>query len=157
VSEIETEFLFEAHVKLADPIPIGQTPEGNRMIVNVLGGHFDGPELKGRVVPQSGADWARIRGDGSGALDVRIVLETDDKALLYVHWHGIMAFAENQRDYALDFAKPDDPAGAERYYFRTSPRFETAAPAYAWLNTIVALSKSRTGGGGVVHRIFALR
>lgn len=157
MSEVETDFLFEARVKLDAPIMIGATPEGTRMIVNVLGGEFEGPNMRGSVFANSGADWARIRSDGSGALDVRFCLETDDHALLYVHWQGIMRFAPEQQNYAMDFAKPDDPAGAHRYYFRTSPRFETSHPQYAWLNNTLCVSKSRTGNGGVIHRIFAIK
>lgn len=157
MSEVETEFLFEAHVALAEPIHVGQTPEGYRMIVNVAGGRFVGPKLNGAVMPMSGADWSRIRPDGSGALDVRMCFKTDDGAIIYVHWLGLMVFAEAEQAYALDFGKPDDPAGAGRYYFRTSPQFEVADPRYAWLNTIVAISKSRTGGGGVIHRVFAVK
>ncbi len=157
MSEVETEFLFEATVALDAPLHIGQTPEGYRMIVNVMSGRFEGPRLKGDIVPGSGADWSRIRADGSGALDVRMCIKTDDGALIYVHWHGLMVFPPEAQAYALDFAKPDDPAGADRYYFRTSPQFETADERYAWLNNIIAVSKSRTGGGGVVHRVFAVK
>ena len=156
MSELETEFLFEARISLAPPLHVGQTPEGYRMIVNVAGGHFAGPKLRGEVLAMSGADWSLIRADGAGALDVRMCLRTHDGALIYVHWHGLMVFADEHRDYALDFAKADDPAGASRYYFRTCPRFETAAAHYAWLNRIVAVSKSRTGDGGVVHRVFGV-
>jgi Protein of unknown function (DUF3237) len=85
MSEVETEFLFEARVQLAEPQQIGQTPEGYRMIVPVKGGRFEGPRLSGDVVPMSGADWSRIRSDGSGALDVRMSFRTDDGALIYVH------------------------------------------------------------------------
>lgn len=155
--EIETEYLFEARVPLAEPMHLGQTPEGYRMIVNVAGGRFEGPRLRGEVVPMSGADWSRVRADGVGALDVRMCLRTGDGALIYVHWHGLMVVAEENRAYALDFAKPDDPAGASRYYFRTSPRFETGDGRYAWLNKRVCVSKSRTGDGGVIHRVFALK
>ena len=155
--EIETEFLFEATVALAAPMHVGQTPEGYRMIVNVAGGRCAGPRLNGEIVPMSGADWSRIRADGSGALDVRMCVRTDDDALIFVHWHGLMIASPENLDYALDFAKADDPAGASRYYFRTSPQFETGDERYAWLNGIVAVSKSRTGGGGVVHRVFALK
>ena len=56
MSEVETEFLFEARVSLADPTHVGQTPEGYRMIVNILGGRFEGPKLSGSVLPMSGAD-----------------------------------------------------------------------------------------------------
>lgn len=155
--EVETEFLFEARVALLEAMHVGQTPEGYRMIVNVAGGRFEGPRLKGEVVPMSGADWSRIRSDGSGALDVRMSFKTDDGALIYVHWHGLMVFADENRDYALDFAKADDPAGAARYYFRTSPQFETGDPRYGWLNKIISVSKSRTGGGGVIHRVFSVK
>ena len=157
MSEVETEFLFEARVALAEPIHVGQTPEGHRMIVNVAGGRFEGPKLNGAVMAMSGADWSRIRPDGSGALDVRMCFKTDDGAIIYVHWHGLRVFADEERDYALDFAKPDDPAGAARYYFRTSPQFEVADPRYLWLNKVIAVSKSRTGGGGVIHRVFAVK
>lgn len=155
--EVETEFLFEARVPLTGPTDVGETPEGRRMIFFVRGGRFEGPRLRGEVVPMGGADWARIRSDGVGTLDVRFCLKTDDGALLYVHWHGLMVVDEANRDYALDFAKPDDPEGSRRYYFRTSPRFETGDERYAWLNNIIAVSKSRTGDGGVVHRVFAVK
>jgi Protein of unknown function (DUF3237) len=107
--------------------------------------------------PNSGGDWVRVRPDGSSHLDVRFCLETHDSALLYLHWHGRFHAPPEHLDYALDLEKPDDPAGAGRYYFRTAPEFETADPRYAWLNGIVAVSKSRTGGGGVIHRVFEVR
>ncbi len=157
MSEVDTEFLFEARISLGTPIHIGQTPNGYRMIVNVAGGRFEGPKLMGEVIPMSGADWSRIRADGNGALDVRMTLKTDDGALLFVHWHGLMIVSPENRDYALDFAKPDDPNGAGRYYFRTSPQFETGDERYAWLNNLICVTKSRTGGGGVVHRVFAIK
>ena len=157
MSEVETEFLFEAVVALEPPTHVGQTPEGYRMIVGIGGGRFAGPKMSGEIVPHSGSDWSRIRPDGSGALDVRMCFKTDDGALIYVHWHGLMVFAPDEQAYALDFAKGDDPAGASRYYFRTCPQFETADARYAWLNQIIAVSKSRTGGGGVLHRVFAVK
>ena len=100
---------------------------------------------------------SRIRADGSGALDVRMTLKTDDGALIHVHWHGLMVFAPEEQAYALDFAKPDDPVGASRYYFRTSPRLEVGDERYAWLNGLLCVSKSRTGDGGVIHRVFAVK
>lgn len=157
MSEVETDFLFEARVALAEPMHVGQTPAGYRMIVMVAGGRFTGPKLNGEIVPMSGADWSLIRADGVGSLNVRMCLKTDDGAMIYVHWHGLMAFEPDEQDYALDFAKEDDPQGAQRYYFRASPQFETADERYAWLNKMVCVTKSRTGGGGVIHRVFAVK
>lgn len=154
----ELEFLFEARVKLhLPPIDVGSTPDGTRMIFLVKGGTFEGPHLSGRVVPDAGADWVRIRPDGSGILDVRFNLETHDNAMLYVHWHGRFWSAPDDAEYATDLEKPDDPAGAWRYYFRAAPQFETGDTRYAWLNNIIAVTKSRTGDGGPIHRVFAVK
>ncbi len=151
------EFLFEARVKLHLPaMETGAMSDGNRVIFFVKGGTFEGPHLRGRVVPDAGADWIRIRPDGTGVLDVRFCLETHDNALIYAYWQGRTWSAPEDAEYAFDVEKPDDPAGAWRYYFRAAPLFETGDPRYAWLNNIVAVSKSRTGDGGPIHRCFAV-
>ncbi|MGP1397554.1 MAG: DUF3237 domain-containing protein [Inquilinaceae bacterium] len=154
----ELEFLFEARVQLhLPPLDVGPTPEGMRLIFLVKGGTFEGPHLRGRVVPDAGADWVRIRPDGTGILDVRFALETHDKAMLYAFWQGRFWSAPEDAEYATNLEKPDDPAGAWRYYFRAAPQFETGDPRYAWLNNIVAVTKSRTGDGGPIHRVFAVK
>lgn len=154
----ELEFLFEARVKLhLPPIDVGPVPEGHRAIYLVKDGTFDGPELRGRVVPESGADWVLVRANGSSHLDVRFCLQTHDGAVLYLHWRGRFHAEPDDAPYAFDLEKPDDPAGAHRYYFRTCPEFEIGDPRYAWLNNIVAVTRSRTGDGGVIHRVFAVR
>ena len=154
----ELEFLFEARVRLhLPPLDVGPTAEGTRLIFLVKGGTFEGPHLRGRVLPDAGADWVRIRPDGTGILDVRFCLETHDKALLYVYWQGRFWSAPEDADYASDLEKADDPAGAWRYYFRAAPQFETGDPRYAWLNNVIAVTKSRTGDGGPIHRVFAVK
>ena len=154
----DLEFLFEARVELhLPPMNVGSLADGQRAIFLIKGGTFEGPQLRGRVVPDAGADWVRIRPDGSGLLDVRFCLETHDKALLYLYWQGRFWSGPDDSEYALDLEKADDPGGAWRYYFRAAPQFETGDPRYAWLNNIVAVTKSRTGDGGPIHRIFAVR
>jgi len=154
----DLEFLFEARVKLHLPaMDVGSMSDGQRVIFFVKDGTFEGPHLRGRIVPDAGADWIRIRPDGTALLDVRFCLETHDKALLYLHWQGRFWSSPEDAEYALDAEKPDDPTGAWRYYFRAAPQFETGDPRYAWLNQIVAVSTTRTGDGGPIHRIFAVR
>ncbi|MAN62938.1 MAG: hypothetical protein CMI60_13445 [Parvibaculum sp.] len=151
------EFLFEARVKLHLPaMDVGSMSDGNRVIFLVKGGTFEGPHLRGRVVPDSGADWIRIRPDGSGLLDVRFCLETHDNALLYLQWQGRFWSEPEDAEYAFDVEKADDPGGAWRYYFRAAPLFETSDTRYAWLNNIITVTKSRTGDGGPIHRCFAV-
>ncbi len=155
--ELRTEFLFEVRIPLAPPMDIGDGPEGRRMIFMAASGQLKGPRLRGEVLPQSGGDWSRIRPDGSGVLDVRLTLKTDDGALILMSYSGRMIASASDFDYALDFAKPDDPTGAARYYFRTNPVFETANPRYAWLNGIIAIGKGRTGDGGVIYEVFEIK
>ena len=154
----DLEFLFEARVQLhLPPLDHGAMSDGQRLVFLVKGGTFEGPLLKGRVVPDAGADWIRIRPDGSGLLDVRFTLETHDNALIYARWKGRVWTPPEDAEYAFDVEKQDDPQGAWRYYFRSAPQFETGDERYSWLNNIVAVGKSRTGGGGPIHRIFAVR
>ena len=153
----DLEFLFEARVQLhLPPMDLGAVPDGNRVIFRVKEGVFEGPHMKGRVVPDGGADWIRIRPDGVGLLDVRFCLETHDNALIYAHWQGRTWSAPEDAEYAYDVSKPDDPSGAWRYYFRAAPFFETSDKRYDWLNNIVSVSKSRTGDGGPIHRVYAV-
>jgi len=157
MSGLETEFLFELHADLAPPIDVGATPNGQRLIVLVTGGWFEGPKLKGKVIPNSGGDWAMIRADGSFALDVRASLETDDGAQIYTSYSGrAVAQSPEQLAQILDFtASPGvDPS---TYYFRTNPVFETGAEKYAWLNGILAIGKGRLGDGGVHYDVFAIK
>ena len=42
------------------------------------GGNFDGPKLRGIVLP-GGAGWILLRRDGVLDIEVRIVLQTDDQ------------------------------------------------------------------------------
>jgi hypothetical protein len=154
----ELEFLFEARVKLhLPPMDVGAMADGQRVIFLIKGGTFEGPLLKGRVVPDAGADWIKMRPDGSGTLDVRFCLETHDGALIYVYWQGRVWSKPEDSEYAFDVEKADDPAGAWRYYFRAAPQFETGDARYAWLNNIIAVTKSRTGDGGPIHRVFAVK
>ena len=71
------------HADLSAPIEIGAGPSGNRSIFNVTGGTFEGARLRWRIIP-SGADWLLVDADGVGRLDVRIALETEDGARIYV-------------------------------------------------------------------------
>lgn len=115
-------FTFEIRAQVGPPLQIGRTPRGERRIVSITGGTFEGPGIRGRVLP--GADWQLVHEDGLTELDTRYGLETSDGDLIYVQNAGIRhAPAEVMAE--LLAGRPVDPAAV---YFRTTPRFETAAP-----------------------------
>jgi len=115
-------------VVVGAPISIGETGAGLRRVVPILGGSITGPRLAGKILP-AGADYQLIRPDGFSSLDARYAAQLDDGALLYIVNTGVRfgppeVMARITRGEAVD---PDS------VYFRTIPRFETAAPAYQWL------------------------
>jgi hypothetical protein len=83
-----------------------------------------------------------LRRDAVLDIEVRIVLETDDKQLIYMHWKGYRHGPKEVID-RLNRGEEVDPAS---YYFRTTPYFETSSEKYAWLNRICAIATgSRVG------------
>ncbi len=151
---LQSTLLYEARAELDPAVVVGPTPEGTRAIFPVRGGRFTGPRMAGRFLA-SGADWGRFRPDGSLALDVRACLETDDGALIYVTYPGRIVVPANLQAAVFDFGATDRPA-PDRYYFRVQPLFETAAPAYAWLNGICAVGVGQVVTGGVAYRVYAI-
>jgi hypothetical protein len=143
------EYLMTLRAVLKPPIEVGQGPAGTRNIYDVTDGNFEGPQLKGKVLP-SGGDWMLIGEDGVGRLDVRAALETDDGARLFVQYYGVAVLNEAAVE-ALS-------GGAETQYgdtyFMTQPRFETGDPRYAWLNAVVAVGEGRVLPSAVEYRIY---
>ncbi len=114
---------------------IGAGPRGTRVTFPITGGSFEGERLRGKVLP-GGDDWTVKRSDGVVELDLRVTLETDDGALVHMTFEGI---------------RDDEAPGGP--YFRTLPRFETAAPRYAFLNRLLAVGIAAIRPDGPVHVI----
>jgi hypothetical protein len=140
--------LMTVRITAAPPQKLGAVPHGTRLVVPVTGGDFEGPRLRGKILP-GGGDWLLLRADGVLELDLRITLETDDHVLVYMTFQGLR-HGPPDAIAALGRGEVVDPA---RYYFRTLPRFETSAETYAFLNRIVAVGAGETRPDGAVHRI----
>ena len=127
---------------------IGAAPHGTRVIVPIVGGHFEGPRLRGTVLP-GGGDWTLLRDDGVLELDLRMTLQTDDGALIQMTSFGLR---HGPPDVIAALARGErvDPAS---YYFRTTPRFETAHATYAFLNRLLAVSTGDRRAEGPVYTI----
>lgn len=78
-----TSFVYEAVVDIAPTQLLGEGPFGERRIVPILGGRFEGPRLRGTVLP-GGADRQLIRRDGIRRLDAFYELQTEDGAVITV-------------------------------------------------------------------------
>jgi Protein of unknown function (DUF3237) len=74
---IKTEFLFTLALEV-EVFSLGDTPYGSRRIFRFDTCSFEGPKLKGTVLP-GGGGWSLMRHDDVLEFDTRLTLETDDK------------------------------------------------------------------------------
>ena len=151
MDEPRFEFLYEISAELDASHTIGDTPQGKRQITVFRSGRFEGPKLKGEVLP-GGGDWLLLRPDGAGELNVRATLQTDDDALIYLTYSGI--FDAPPEVFARIVQGQQVPR--DQYYWYTVPFFQTSAEKYAWLNKVIAIGVGYAIPGGIKHRVFAL-
>ena len=142
--------LFTLSLELHPIQLLGATPYGQRRIAPVSGGSFTGDRLRGSVLPHAGSDWLLERADGSSQLDVRLTLATDDGALIGMTYRGVRHSAP---EVAARIARGESVEPSE-YYLRTTPFYETGAPAYAWLNAIVSIGMGRRTANGVIYEVY---
>lgn len=117
-------------VDIDQPYVVGEIGTGLREMIPIRGGRVEGPLLSGRVLP-GGADWCLTRGDGLIEIWARYTIETHDGVLVSVLNPGI--------------ARQD--AGGD-FIGRTTPQFEVAAGAYAWLREHVFVGTLKANGAG---------
>jgi len=140
--------LMTLQVVVPPPQKLGAVPLGTRTIAPITGGTFEGPRLRGKVLP-GGGDWLLLRSDGVLELDLRITLETDDAALIYMKSSGLRHGPPEVLS-ALARGEAVDPS---KYYFRTATAFETSAPQYAFLNRLIAISSGDRRASGPIYTI----
>jgi hypothetical protein len=140
--------LMTLKVVVPPPQRLGAVPHGTSVIAPIAGGTFEGPQLRGKVLP-GGGDWTLLRPDGVLELDLRITLETDDGALIYMTSVGLRHGPPEVLT-ALARGEPVDPS---KYYFRTGIRFETSATHYAFSNRSIAVSSGDRRASGPIYTI----
>jgi hypothetical protein len=147
--EPQLESLCKVSLVTALPQAIGQNPHGNRQIVPVTGGSFEGPHLKGKVLP--GSDWVLERPDGVRELDGRVIWQPEDGALIYVAYRGYRAKTSG--------IFPRWMTGEQiplEYYHMITLHFETSAAQYAWLEQTIVVGRGALTQTGVSYDVFAV-
>ena len=132
----ELEFVVELKVKLGQAYGVGETAHGNRFIIPITGGTFEGPNIKGEVLP-GGADY-QMSGKTHTDIEAIYCIRTDDGVTIHIRNKGIIAGS----------------------YFYCSPKFEAPVDSkYAWLND--AIFVCRPSGtmvpGGIGLKVWKVR
>jgi hypothetical protein len=135
VPPLQTEFVYEALVTIDAPVDVGVTPRGRQRYIPITGGTFEGPRIRGVILP-GGADWQTDRADGTSEVSALYSMRCDDGTVVVVHNNGVIT-----------------DGGA---YMRTAPRFDVPDGVHAWLSKAQFIG-SIAGGptpGSVIIRVF---
>ena len=149
--ELKSEYLFTITLAVDALHDVGSVPLGT-LHIDMLGkGTFEGPRLRGEVLP-GGMDMKTLRADGAMKPNVRLVLKTDDGALIFMHYTGVR---HGSPEVMARIAR-GEVVPPTQYYLRNTPYFETAAPKYDWLNRIVAVGVGRRLPDRAAYDVFEI-
>jgi hypothetical protein len=146
---MDVRLLMTMEVTVVGAQRIGSAPLGTRVVAPIANGRFEGPRLRGKVLP-GGSDWTLLRSDGVLELDLRVTLETDDGALISMTSFGLR-HGPPETIAALARGESVEPS---TYYFRTTPRFETGHSKYQFLNRLLGVATGDRRIEGPIYTIY---
>lgn len=133
----QLEFVLELKVTLGEAFSVGRTAHGNRFVIPITGGTFEGPDIKGEVL-NGGADY-QLQSTDTGRTDLEAIycIRTDDGVSIHVRNYGIIA----------------------GNYFYCSPKFEAPLDSkYAWLNNAIYVCRpSGFMEGGIKLKVWRVK
>lgn len=130
----QLEYVVELKVKCEGAYQVGQTSHGNRFIIPIVGGTFEGPKMKGTIL-SGGADY-QLQDNEHGRTEVEAIysIKTDDGVNIHVRNRGLICTGKDEN-------------GNPQFYFRTTPQFEAPFDSkYAWLNNAIFVCQPAFGG-----------
>jgi hypothetical protein len=125
-SSLTTEWVMRLAVQCDAPQELGPAGTSTRVNFPIVGGTFEGPLLRGAVLP--GADFYLQRADDVGVLDARYSLRTDDGVVINVHNRGLL------REEPHDGAAAGATSELRAYTCHCLPIFEAPEGRHGWLN-----------------------
>ena len=136
----ELEYVVRLNVTLGQAFTVGDTGKGTRTVIPITGGTFEGPNIKGEVLP-GGADY-QMQCDGRTEIEAIYCIRTDDGVSIHVRNCGIIKMG-----------------GQGGMYFRCAPRFEAPKDSkYSWMNECLFLCQPGFGaGGGITLDVWKVR
>src|SRR5690349_10791722 len=145
------EFAFDIRIKVepGKGFEAGDTAKGLRRMIPITGGTFEGPNIKGIVIP-GGYDFQLLRNDNVMEIDARYVLQTDDGALITIVNRGLR-HADKE---VMEQMASGVEVSPSLYYFRSIPQFETGSKKYDWLNRSVFVANGVRKPAEVIIGVF---
>jgi hypothetical protein len=154
IPKIGLEYAFQIRMELGIRQKIGEIPQGSvRGFVAAAGGVITGPLLQGRVIPNSGGDWALYRNDYSVQFSARYMLEAEDGTQIYMQNVGYR-HASPEVAARMEALEQVDPS---EYYFRVTPTFETPIGKHDWLTRTLIIGTAQRFADHSIFTYYAVR
>lgn len=113
--------LCKAFIQVDQTIALERTPTGSLLIGELVDSVWEGERFSLRQRGRAAGDWLDVAPDGTARVDVRLTLESDEGALVFVQYTG----------------RTNLETGAAY----TCPQFRTGASGLEWLNRVQAVAK----------------
>ena len=143
----QLEFALQLKVTLGEAYSCGETQHGQRTIIPITGGTFEGPAIKGTII-NGGADYQlNNKATGRTELEAIYCIKTDDGVNIHVRNRGIIANGKDEQ-------------GNPTFYFKAAPQFEAPVDSkYAWLNNAIFVCQPDFSGGfkGIVLNVWKVK
>jgi Protein of unknown function (DUF3237) len=150
LSELQVEHLFDLEVEL-EPVQFIPTATGTVMNFVARGGRFEGPRLRGEVLP-GGGDALLVGSDSVGRVRVRATLRTGDGVLIHYTAGGVIRIPAD----GLERLAAGERLPFEETYVRTTPVLETSDERYAWLGERVLIGLNELSTDHIDYRVYAV-
>ena len=143
----QLEFALQLKVTLGEAYSCGDTQHGQRTIIPITGGTFEGPNIKGTII-NGGADYQLgNKALNRTELEAIYCIKTDDGVNIHVRNRGIIANGKDEN-------------GNPTFYFKAAPQFEAPVDSkYAWLNNAIFVCQPdfATGFKGIVLNVWKVK
>ena len=143
----QLEFALQLKVTLGDAYTCGETQHGQRTIIPITGGTFEGPNIKGTII-NGGADYQlNNKATGRTELEAIYCIKTDDGVNIHVRNRGIINSGKDEQ-------------GNPTFYFKAAPQFEAPVDSkYAWLNNAIFVCQPDFSAGfkGIVLNVWKVK
>jgi hypothetical protein len=147
---IALEYELTYRLRPVGPMPATEgSPYGARQYWEMADAELDGPRVNAKA-RYPGIDWFRPGSDGFGRPDVRVQFETDDGAVILLHYTGLVVATDA-------FNRAAETNGSTEFgdqIMRMAMTFETGAAGYSWLNQSLFVAEGRLRDGSIEYRVY---
>ncbi len=134
-------------VRTTNPLgPTEGSPLGAIQYWQVTEAALTGERIEAKLAA-TGSDWMQMSSDGFWRPNVRAQFETNDGAIVLMHYWGLV----EQTASFKRAAQADHETQWNDQYMRLAIRFDTGAEQYRWLNTNLFVAAGRLIGTGRIE------